>query len=158
MSIEIEIVDKSAIKRKDVLEVLEKLDDHYTPPISSLVDLTTYAGKIVQNAEILFIKSGTKTVGMSAVYCNDYDNYTAFITTIGMIKEYQGQGLGKKLLEKSIELARSEGMREIKLEVHKDNISAINFYKRNYFIVKDEKLRLLSSKDRQRWLIMGKMI
>ena len=158
MKTEIKIVDKSAIKVTDIKKILEKLDDYYIPPISSQVELSEYAEKIRLNAEILVIKYNKNTVGISAVYCNDYDDYTAFITTIGMMDKYQGQGLGKKLLEKSIDLAKSKGMRKIKLEVHENNNTAISFYKRNNFEIKEDRSCSSNNSSTQHWLVMEKTI
>jgi ribosomal-protein-alanine N-acetyltransferase len=55
-----------------------------------------------------------------------------YLHHFGILPDYQGQGLSKLLLEKSMEFARSTGL-QIKLEVHKENEIALNLYKKAGF-------------------------
>ena len=52
----------------------------------------------------------------------------AEIYTIGILKAYQGQGLGTKLLEFALEESRKLGALDCFLEVRVSNISAIKLY------------------------------
>lgn len=50
------------------------------------------------------------------------------ITTIGIRPQYQGQGLGRLLMEKSIEFAKRQGCEVMSLEVRVSNTKAISLY------------------------------
>lgn len=52
-------------------------------------------------------------------------------------REFRGQGLGKKMATKIIELCKNEGIQKIHLTVMAHNKSAINFYKKLGFEIKE---------------------
>jgi len=52
------------------------------------------------------------------------------IFKIGVKKEYQRKGVGTKLIQKLIEIAREKNISKIFLEVKASNLSAYNFYKK----------------------------
>jgi ribosomal protein S18 acetylase RimI-like enzyme len=61
------------------------------------------------------------------------DGRRTYLHHFGIHTEYQGKGLADILLEASLKLAKSYGM-QIKLEVHKDNVRALNLYVKTGFI------------------------
>jgi len=52
------------------------------------------------------------------------------ILKIGVRKEYQRKGVGTKLIQKLIEIAKEKNISKIFLEVKTSNLSAYNFYKK----------------------------
>ncbi len=60
------------------------------------------------------------------------DGRRLYLHHFGIRTEYQGKGLSKLLLSKSLAFAKEIGL-QIKLEVHKDNIIAKNLYKNASF-------------------------
>lgn len=50
------------------------------------------------------------------------------ITNVAVGKQYQGQGIGKAMLTKLIELGRQHGLEAFTLEVRESNLSAIGLY------------------------------
>ena len=52
------------------------------------------------------------------------------ILKIGVRKEYQRKGVGTKLIQKLIEIAKEKNISKIFLEVKASNLSAYNFYKK----------------------------
>ena len=52
------------------------------------------------------------------------------IFKIGVKKEYQRKGVGTKLIQKLIEIAKEKNISKIFLEVKASNLSAYNFYKK----------------------------
>jgi ribosomal protein S18 acetylase RimI-like enzyme len=55
------------------------------------------------------------------------------IFSIAVLPEYQGQGIGKQLLEYSMNLASSKKINRISLEVRKSDQKLIQFYKNSGF-------------------------
>lgn len=77
----------------------------------------------------------------------------AHILAIATKPEYQGMGIGSKLLEFGIGYLRSRGATMIRLEVRPDNAAAIHLYEKNGFVTKGR------IRDTQGdWLIMMKDI
>lgn len=58
----------------------------------------------------------------------------SFIGALFVLEEYQGQGIGKKLLNHCKSLYST-----LELAVYVDNIPSVNFYKHCGFIIKEEK-------------------
>ena len=60
------------------------------------------------------------------------DGRRIYLHHFGIRPDYQGKGLSKPLLEKSLDFARSTGL-QIKLEVHKNNYKAVALYEKYGF-------------------------
>ena len=54
---------------------------------------------------------------------------------IYVLNAFQGQQIGKQMLEKTIELAKSKGMSFLWLGVWQENTNAVRFYERYHFKV-----------------------
>ena len=78
-------------------------------------------------------------IGCIAFYSNDENKHIGFLSMIIVKKEYQAKGVGKKLLGLCIEKCIQRGMEKLRLEVNKNNINAINFYKKIDGIIIGEK-------------------
>lgn len=62
----------------------------------------------------------------------------AYLININVKKGFRNKGIGGKLLIHGFDLLKNTGCRNITLEVLKENIEAINFYKKNGFIINSE--------------------
>ena len=58
---------------------------------------------------------------------------------MGVHKDYRGQGLGRKLMEKTLEKAKAQGFERIELEVYPTNTVAIYLYEKMGFEVEGRK-------------------
>jgi len=61
------------------------------------------------------------------------DGRRTMIHHFGILPEFQGNGLSKVLLEKTLRIVKEKG-HQVKLEVHSTNIKAINLYKKYGFV------------------------
>jgi ribosomal protein S18 acetylase RimI-like enzyme len=141
-------LDKIESSSKEVENYFNKMCYHFIPPINQMVDINKYSNKLVQNADCFFIKNHGENIGFLAIYANDHSGKISFISSISIIPEYQGTGVSQKLIDFSIEHAKKKGMKCIKLEVNKNNIRAIKFYRRNRFNVEstdNNNLRMIKS-------------
>ena len=66
----------------------------------------------------------------------------AHISNIGVKKELQRTGLGKKLMDAFYEICRQKDIDEIRLSVYNKNISACRFYEKYGFEPLDQRMRL----------------
>ncbi|RXS44389.1 N-acetyltransferase [Idiomarina sp. 29L] len=79
----------------------------------------------------LTIKSDGKVAGYSLVVPLDGRRATLMSLLVG--KSFQGQGLGRVLLEQAINAGQAEEWQELELSVSPDNAPAIKLYKRAGF-------------------------
>ncbi|MBN2776951.1 MAG: GNAT family N-acetyltransferase [Bacteroidales bacterium] len=86
----------------------------------------------VSNGGVLFVleeKHSNTIVGTSWI---TNDSRRLYLHHFGILPYYQGKGLSKLLMEKSMEFARDKKL-QIKLEVHKDNLKARELYQKYGF-------------------------
>jgi ribosomal-protein-alanine N-acetyltransferase len=77
------------------------------------------------------------------------------ILRIGIKKEYQGRGFGKKLLKELLEILKEKGIKAVFLEVRENNAPAIRLYEKNGFRVLGKRKGYYSGEDA---LIMEKIL
>jgi ribosomal protein S18 acetylase RimI-like enzyme len=113
---------------------LSDCDVDFVPPLSERFEIKDYAEKIANKATRLEAWSGDKLVGLLAVYCNDQQQGSAFITSVSVLKEWKGRGIAAGLMQQCIAHVRTTGMRQISLEVARDNLPAIGLYEKSGFV------------------------
>ena len=120
----IAIVQNRDEKRK----IVEKVDCAFTRGLVRREDYENIFDKIDRHAIFIGAYDNDEPVGYAAIYANDKENKTAFITMIGVLDKMQGKHIGSGLMNMCIEEAKARKMEYIRLEVLNDNIKAINFY------------------------------
>ena len=84
---------------------------------------------------------------------NDLDGYAilgetrkfTYLQRIGIVKDYQGSGLGDNLLRSVVDFALKRKFINIKLNTQNDNVSALNLYKKNNFQIMPRKLVIMKT-------------
>jgi ribosomal protein S18 acetylase RimI-like enzyme len=104
------------------------------PTLSGRVDIETYSRKIASRAARFEAWSGGALVGLVAAYCNDLETGIAYITSVSVLREWTGRGVAANLMKRCVEYARASGMRQLSLEVARDNSPAIKLYEESGFI------------------------
>ncbi len=118
-------------KRDDypgVLDLWEKtgLGNEFRGDDSDIIELSLKLGGKLIIMEEKITKSVIGTSWMT------FDGRRIHLHHFGISPEYQGKGLSKLLLKKSLTFAKEKGF-QIKLEVHEKNKIAINLYKKFFF-------------------------
>jgi GNAT superfamily N-acetyltransferase len=113
--------------------LLHGCDASFIPPLSSRVDLAAYARKIASHALRLEAWQGTAPVALLAMYCNDLDSRTAYITSVSVLPACARRGIASALLSEAIRQARAAAMRRIELEVDANNDAAWRLYQTHGF-------------------------
>lgn len=71
--------------------------------------------------------------GITGLYY--FDNLESWIAWFGILPQFRGMGYGKKVLEETLELAKSEGFKFMRLYTDKeDNKDAIKLYEKMGFV------------------------
>ncbi len=90
--------------------------------------------KIDKYAEFYVASSEGDVCGYAAMYNNDMDAKTAYITMICVRDIYQGRHIGSELMAACIDSAEKTGMKAVRLEVAKANLKAAAFYEKAGFV------------------------
>lgn len=118
-----------------IAEHLSYCDVDFVPPLSGRVEIGGYARKLASSAERFEAWAGSVLVGLVAVYCNDAGRGAAFITSVSVLREWQGQGIARRLFAQCIGHAKELGFERLELEADRGNASAIHLYEKTGFIV-----------------------
>lgn len=102
------------------------------------LNIEDYVEKIKNRAINYIYEENGKDIGLISFYANDLESKTAYISLIFVLNDFKGKGVSIALINKCIETCCLLGMKQIKLEVSKENFRAINFYKYNNFELTNE--------------------
>lgn len=112
---------------------LQACDHVFTPPLSNRVNIDNYASKIAGRAQRFEAWINCKLVGLLAVYCNDLEQRTAFITSVSVLPTWQGRGIASRLMTICIGYMHNLGFKRIELEVEGSNTAAVMLYMKHGF-------------------------
>lgn len=112
--------------------------DNVANAIQERYDIEDYLDKISRNATIITHYEQSALNGFIAFYANDPNQEQGFLTILIIDSGSKGKGLGKLLLGFSINALKSKSFQNYKLEVSKDNPSAISLYKSVGFSIENE--------------------
>ena len=82
------------------------------------------------NSALLAMKQAGKVIGYARLY---FDKEAPYLDKLYLMKSHHGQGLGRALLFRCFEICRERGCNQLNLQAYKENIYAIDFYKRQGF-------------------------
>ncbi len=116
-----------------LLSLLNTLDPFYNPKISSKVKLDEYAKKLLSNGEVYVVMHKENDVGLIAIYTNDTQGGVAYLSSLGLLPQFQGKGISQSMMIKVFKLCEDKSMNIIRLETGEQNEKAIRFYKNNGF-------------------------
>lgn len=132
MTFQIEFIQ--LISSADIHKLLNTFDCIFPHLKEKVYSYEEYSKKLSTYALCFECKIDGETAGILIFYANDATTNTAYISLIGVLPQWQGKKIGKKLLDYCILIARDKNMVSLKLEVDNDNISAIKFYQKNGFV------------------------
>lgn len=109
-------------------------------------------------SEFFFARHAQNTIGYIKINYRDaqtelQDSEGLELERIYVVKEAQGTGGGKKLLQKAIERARHSGLQYVWLGVWEKNPKAVSFYENNGFYQFDTHVFTLGTDDQTDFLM-----
>ena len=107
-------------------------DAAFLDSLRARTSLPDYASKLMARALRFEAWSGGRLAGLLAVY-HDATMGAAYISNVSVLSEHCRQGIASHLLSACLEEARKLALREITLEVARDNQAAIALYRRHGF-------------------------
>lgn len=125
----------SKITREQLTTFLNEIDGSFEPKLSERVNLINYSEKLISNAEVYcVVNSLNRVIACLLVYANNISFKTAYVPIVGVLEEYRGNGLLKKLFDKAEEDLINKGFEFIALETWLGGI-ALNYYVKNGYYV-----------------------
>lgn len=118
---------------KDDLRDLIYSQEQLAKSIQKKIDVEEYISKLTSFATIIPFYSCSVLKAFVAYYSNDELKQNAFLTLIVVEENSRGEGLGKLLLETSINDLISKGFNNYQLEVEQSNEKAFELYKKYGF-------------------------
>lgn len=115
----------------DLLSHLLKADNYFIPKLSSRVNLEEYSLKLSKFSTTIEAWYKTELIGFIALYLRE--NKDAFISNISVLHNFNGLGIGTKLIFNCENYLKTKSIEIIELEVNKDNLSALRFYEKFNF-------------------------
>lgn len=97
----------------------------------TLERVETFVGKNVENGWPQFVaEEDGEVIGWCDIVPGEPIAGTRHVGTLGMgiLKEHRGQGIGRRLMETTIEAARKLGIEKIELTVYASNRNALRLY------------------------------
>lgn len=92
------------------------------------VDLDAYLAKLGERAEIVTDSVDERYRGFVAFYCNDLAARRAFITLVLVDPRDRGQGVGRALVGRVLDMVKARGFTSCELEVGPANAAARSLY------------------------------
>lgn len=131
-----------------IINHLKKCADCFVPRLHTYVNVTEYGKKIFSKSTTFESWDGNNLIGLVAVYYNNYETKTGYITNVSVLKDYQGFGIASKLIGNAIDFGKENTFILLALELDVDNTKAFNLYKKHGFVVVGKiKNNILMNKD-----------
>lgn len=124
---------------KQILAHLKACDILFVPNLSSYVELESYAEKLFNKAERIEYFQKNELLALLAFYVNS-ENSFCFITNVSVDESLKGKKIGDALILQLVEFCSRNKIKNIQLEVRKENNKAINFYKKHNFALLKENI------------------
>jgi len=125
------------LPQRGVYNLLTRFDESSDIPLHVGIDFETYSTKLSNYAKFILAYKDSRCVGFIAYYLNDSGGFV-YITQIVVYKNNKRQGIGHIMIN-TLFNAYKESYITVKLEVLKSNIIAQNFYKREMFMISEDR-------------------
>ncbi len=123
---------------RDTLDVVARERKYLSFLVApSLESSREFIGNIIKNDCAQFVAlSGDKVIGWCDVLPEEKEiTKHVGVMGVGVLPEFRGKGIGRRLIETTLDKAKSQGITRIELWVFEDNKKAFELYKRMGFEV-----------------------
>lgn len=112
-------------------------ENAFDKPLSEAIDIPKLSEKWSRYAKFLIVKNEEELAALIVYYENRLEKFL-YITHFVVMPNYRHMGLGHYAL-KCLLQSSDDGYEQIRLEVRKDNMNAQKFYKKEGFVIQEEK-------------------
>lgn len=102
------------------------------------IPMEDYIDKLLEFSTLITYQESHQIVGLIAYYKNDPEKKDSFLTMLLIDEASRNKKIGQKLLDFALSDLVNNNFKNMNLEVLKSNKRAIEFYKKNKFIIQSE--------------------
>ena len=118
---------------RDLVEIFKEVFENEEP-----ISDNEHLDKLLSNPDfmVFVVRKNNKVVGGLTIYIlHRYygKNPIAYIYDVGVTPDFQGQGLGKALIEEVCRYCKENGFEDAYVEAESDDIDAVNFYRKTKY-------------------------
>src|SRR5690606_17878351 len=113
---------------EEVFSFIGAVDGDFSPSLSEKLDVACYSRKLFENALCFARYEGADICALCAVYANDPEKISAFISFFAVQANLRRTGMAISLLNEVEGNLKRLGFKCINLEVYCNNERAIRFY------------------------------
>lgn len=117
-----------------LLEFLLEVDKDFPVALSNKVNINDYSKKLYEKADVIYKEEGNEIVGCVAGYCRNSFENIAYISLVATKKSYRNQGISTELINKFIDMAKSQNKNAIHLYASAEDYRVVLRYKRLGFV------------------------
>ena len=127
-------IDANSERNFSIIEkFLLSINDDYPVSLTNKINLQDFILKISNSGFIIGAFLDDKMVGGLFFYANNYSKKLAFLTLLGVQKEYRCLGIANNLLTEMKKYCQKNSFNTIQLYTHKENEIAKAFYTKRHF-------------------------
>lgn len=110
---------------------LHEVAGDFNPPLDQETDIDAWCDRMSEYGRLLveYDLTTSRASGILSGYFNRAEQGYAFISIFHVRRDARRQGVGRNLMNRAVEYARSLGFSTLRLNVKKNNSNAITFYK-----------------------------
>ena len=138
----IEILKQSDITtafQKQVTELFKQLSNRKQIELAEVL-------KPENQISLVYCMENEKIIGIASMcFYRVISGYKGWVEDVVVDAEARGKGVGKKLIEKLLEIAGQKGLTEVLLFTEDHRVPAINLYQKLGFKLKDSRIYVLNA-------------
>lgn len=122
---------------KDVCEFLSDVNLLFDPPLKDRINKRSdvksfqyFVEKVLTKGFVLVQFNNVEIEGISLFYANDLKTFKSYITLVAVRSNYQGQGLGERIVKSTIDIIKYTGMKSINVKTWSGNFGAVALYEK----------------------------
>ena len=139
------VVEQNTQSAQQIKTHLIKVNERFFPPLNTYINIEEYAQKLFDKAINFEALDGSVLIGLVAGYHSMEENIF-FISNVSVDPDFQGKGIARNLFGSLYAYCHKNNIYQLKLQVFKQNLPAINLYQNLGFEVstdEDERLTLI---------------
>lgn len=121
------LVEKKVLERT-LYDFLKCINYDFPIPLNQKTNLNDYVKKIIKCGEIVVCQEENILKGVVLGYTNNLENSSAYISVVGIRKEFRGKHIGRRTVQMFIDICKQKNINTLSLYTHKSNIRAIGLY------------------------------
>ena len=130
------------LSNKQAYSLLLDFDSAFNPALHEELDLSVYSQKLATNAYFILAKDGANNTGFIAYYLNNEGQF-CYIPLLAVNNSFRNCGIAKGML-RELYSNTPDSIKNIVLEVDKNNVTARSFYRsEEFYVVEDREKKLL---------------